>query len=91
VSIDLRSKRRSTENRLICWLVWWFYESHGAHPKRVYRVYSHREYFTFSSHHVWVDDLRFWHTLYRAVGMIFPACKGVWDRGERKIWKKLDG
>lgn len=78
--------RKHTENRFICWLVWWFYESHGSWPRAVLRVYSHREYFTRSGHHVWIEhgsDLR---SLYRAIGMIFVWLKKLWDRGEAKLW-----
>ena len=82
--------RRHTENRAICWLIYWFHESHGAWPKRVLRVYSFREYFTYSGHHIWVDEYNFWRTLYRAFGMIFPACKKLWDRGEAKFWEKKE-
>ena len=81
--------RKHTENRIVCALVWWFWESHAPWPprSRVIRVYSLRGYFLASGHHVWIGDPpRYLHTLYRAVGMIFPACKRLWDRGEAKIW-----
>lgn len=82
--------RRKTENRLICWLIYWFHESHSDWPKRVRVVYSLREYATFSGHHIWVDEYNFCRTLYRAIGMIFPACKKAWDRGEAKLWKEKE-
>lgn len=79
--------RRHTKNRLICALMWWFWESHADQPKcRIIRVYSFREYFTASSHHTYVQDYRFFQQLYRAVGMIFPAIKRLWDSGEAKLW-----
>lgn len=82
--------RRSTENRIICALIYWFYESHATWPQRVLRVYSFKEYFTFTGRHVWVEHLPFWRTLYRAVGMVFPACKKLWDRGEAKLWPEKE-
>jgi len=79
-------QRRHTENRLICGLIWWFHESHGEWPKRVIRVYSFREYFCASGHHIWVDEYNFGRTLYRALGMTFVWLKKFWDRGEAKLW-----
>lgn len=81
-----KDARTCTENRLVCWLIWWFHESHGEWPKRVIRVYSFREYFCASSHHVWVEEYNFWRTLYRALGMTFVWLKKLWDRGEAKLW-----
>lgn len=54
------------------------------------RVYGLKEYFTCSSRHVWVEDLQFWRSLYRAVGMIFVWAKQLWDRGEAKFWQSED-
>ena len=79
-----RRKNWSTENRLICALFTWFYESHASWPKRVRRVYGLKEYFT--DCHVWVEEFSFWHTLYRAVGTVFPTCQKRWDRLENKLW-----
>jgi len=78
--------RKHTENRFICWLIWWFYESHSTWPNRVLRVYGLKEYFTCSSRHDWVDKVVFWRSLYRAVGMVFVWAKAAWDRGEDKLW-----
>jgi len=80
--------RKHTTNRLVCALIWWFYESHAPWPRRarVIRVYSLKQYFCASGHHVWVEHPHYLHTLYRAIGMVFPACKWLWDRGEAKIW-----
>ena len=84
----LEGVRKSTENRIVCALIEWFYESHAPAPKQVIRVYSFKEYFTASGHHYWVEVCPFWRTLYRAAGMTFPACKKLWDRGEARLWSK---
>jgi len=85
-----KKRRYSTENRLICWLAWWLYESHTSWPHRVIRVYGPKEYFTASSRHVWVEQIQFWRSLYRAVGMVFVWLKQWWDKGEIKIWQTPD-
>jgi hypothetical protein len=67
--------------------MWWFWESHVEKPKvRIIRVYSFREYFTASGHHIYVENYQLWRTLYRAVGMVLPWLKRFWDRGEARIW-----
>lgn len=66
--------------------MWWFHESHASWPKRIIRVYSFRQYFCASGHHIWVDEYNFWRTLYRALGMTFVWLKKAWDRGEAKLW-----
>ena len=87
----VKNKRRwSTENRFLCFLAWWFYESHGPWPHRVLRVYGFKEYFTASSRHVWVEKIVFWRSLYRAVGMVFVWAKRLWDWGEAKLWEPKD-
>lgn len=78
--------RRYTENRLICFLFWWFYESHCHLPAKIKRVYGFRSYLTASGRRIHVDEVRFFRTLYRAIGMVFPACKYLWDRGESFLW-----
>ena len=68
--------------------MWWYWESHAPNPKcHIIRVYSFHEYFTASGHHIFVEHYHFWQQLYRAVGMVFPWLKGLWDRLERKIWR----
>ena len=81
-----QATRTYTESRLICWLIWWFYESHAGYPSRVIRVYSLHEYFCASGSHRWVEECSFWRTLYRALGMTFVWLKRLWDRGEAKLW-----
>ena len=77
--------KKATCNRLVCALVYWFYESHHSYPQRVRWVYSFTEYIT-SHRHVWAERVAFWHTLFRAVGMVFPACAKLWARLELKLW-----
>lgn len=82
--------RRSTQNRFLCWLAWWLYESHTEWPHRVIRVYSLKEYFTCTGRHVWVEEIQLWRSLYRAVGMVFVWAKVLWDKGELRIWQPKD-
>ena len=83
--------RRGTENRFICWLIWWFYESHGSPSRgRVLRVYSTKEYFTDFSRHVWIEQPAYGRTLYRAIGSLFLLGKALWDAGEAKLWPPDD-
>jgi hypothetical protein len=77
--------KKATDNRLVCALVYWFYESHHTYPQRVRWVYSPTEYIS-TNRHVWVERMEFWHTLYRAVGMIFPALAKLWQKLEQKLW-----
>lgn len=67
--------------------MWWFWESHGDRPKcRIIRVYSFREYFLDYGAHTFVEDYLFWRQLYRAIGMVFPWLKQIWDKAELKMW-----
>jgi hypothetical protein len=91
--IPERKSRKGTENRITCWLAYWFWESHASWPQRVTQVYSWswkrwsiREYQTAYGRHVCVEHYLFWRTLWRATGMIFPACKKIWDKIERRVW-----
>ena len=82
---------RGTTNRLVCALAYWFWESHASWPARVTRVYGLKEYQTNRGSHVWVEKYSFWQTLWRATGMVFPACKKLWDRIEQRLWmRKVD-
>jgi len=83
----LEPKRWSTTNRLVCLLAYWFWESHSETPHKVYRVYGFYEYFTRSGRHVWVQDGSNLRTLWRAIGVIFPTCKRLWDKIEKKLWE----
>lgn len=83
----IRRERRYTTNRLVCVLMWWLWESHAPWPKcRVIRVYSYREYFTASGHHLYATEFNIWQQFYRAVGMVFPWLKSLWDRLEKRLW-----
>lgn len=81
---------RGTTSRIACWLAYWFWESHASWPQRVIRVYRWNEYQTAHGRHTWVEQFNFWQTLWRATGMVFPACKKVWDRIEKRIWMPKD-
>ncbi len=78
-------ERWSTTNRFVCFLAWWFYESHAAWPHSVQRVYGFKEYQS-CGRHVWVEKVVFWRSLYRTFGMLFVFGKKLWDRGEARIW-----
>jgi hypothetical protein len=67
--------------------MWWFWESHGDRPRcRIMRVYSFHEYFTTCGQHIWCEKYVFSQQLYRAIGMVLPWLKSLWDRGEKKFW-----
>ena len=78
-------KSRGTTNRLACALAYWFWESHAEWPQRIQRVYGFREY-QCGGRHTWVEDTSLTRTLWRAVGTVFPACKRLWDKIEKKLW-----
>jgi hypothetical protein len=50
-------------------------------------VSGFRSYWTFTGERIFVEDYSFWRTLWRALGMAFPACKRVWDAIERRTWE----
>lgn len=81
-------KTRGTENRFVCFLAWWLWESHASWPKRVNRVYRWDEYQAQGSH-VWVEHHHHLaRTAWRAAGMVFVWAKAGWDTIERRVWDR---
>ena len=79
-------RKQGSTNRLLCAVAYWFWESHASWPHPVTHVFAWNEYRT-THGHCWIEHYQFWRTIWRATGMVFPACKKVWDRIEQRIWE----
>ena len=86
MTLTPRSKLKGTKNRVICWLMWWFWESHNQWPAKVTWVFSFKGYITNRGQSLFVEEYSFWRTLWRATGMVFVWAKQAWDWAEEKLW-----
>lgn len=84
-------RRKATDNRIICAVMWWFWESHHAFPARVTWVYSFNHWQNNRGQQLWAEGWakrEYVRNLWRALGMTFVWAKRWWDRAEEKMFTK---